>query len=61
MKIWLTGAALGASCLALVSGAAQRPGRPDAARTGWLTSFEAGRTLARQTGKPLFVVFRCEA
>jgi hypothetical protein len=28
--------------------------------SGWLTSYEAGRALARQTGKPLFVVFRCE-
>jgi hypothetical protein len=27
---------------------------------GWLKDYEEGRRLARETGKPLFVVFRCE-
>jgi hypothetical protein len=27
---------------------------------GWQTSLERGKALARQTGKPLFVVFRCQ-
>ncbi len=31
-----------------------------AAKTIWLTDLAAGRSLARETGKPLFVVFRCE-
>jgi hypothetical protein len=26
----------------------------------WVYSYDEGRRLARQTGKPLFVVFRCE-
>jgi hypothetical protein len=26
----------------------------------WLTDWEVARTLARKTGKPIFVVFRCE-
>lgn len=26
----------------------------------WLTSFEEGQRAARASGKPLFVVFRCE-
>jgi len=29
-------------------------------RINWVYEYEAGRALARQTGKPLFVVFRCE-
>ena len=26
----------------------------------WVYSYEEGQTLARQTGKPMLVVFRCE-
>tara|TARA_B100000686_G_scaffold77985_1_gene83992 strand:+ start:525 stop:743 length:219 start_codon:yes stop_codon:yes gene_type:complete len=26
----------------------------------WIYSYQAGKQQARQTGKPLFVVFRCE-
>ena len=26
----------------------------------WIYDYAAGQELARQTGKPLFVVFRCE-
>ena len=26
----------------------------------WMTDYEAARQLARRTGRPLFVVFRCE-
>jgi hypothetical protein len=31
-----------------------------AARNGWGSSLAAGLRQARQTGKPLMVVFRCE-
>lgn len=27
----------------------------------WLTSYEEARTLAKKTGKPIFLEFRCEA
>jgi hypothetical protein len=27
---------------------------------GWLTDYETARVIARRSGKPLFVVFRCE-
>ncbi|MBL8178787.1 MAG: hypothetical protein JNK48_29200 [Bryobacterales bacterium] len=27
----------------------------------WLTSYEEARTLAKTTGKPIFLEFRCEA
>jgi len=29
-------------------------------QTGWYLDYAQAKTLARQTGKPLFVVFRCE-
>lgn len=32
----------------------------DAARYGWLSSLTEGKAQARQTGKPLMVVLRCE-
>ena len=28
-------------------------------RNGWLSSLEEGRAQAKETGKPLIVVFRC--
>ncbi len=27
----------------------------------WLSNFEEARTLAKKTGKPIFLEFRCEA
>jgi len=32
----------------------------DASRYGWLSSLTEGKAQARQTGKPLMVVLRCE-
>jgi hypothetical protein len=34
-------------------------GDPQAGRYGWLSSLEAGKSQARQSGKPLMVVLRC--
>jgi len=28
--------------------------------TGWYTNYAAARAEAKRTGKPMFVVFRCE-
>jgi hypothetical protein len=36
------------------------PAKPDAGRYGWLTSYPAALAEARRTGKPIFLVFRCE-
>jgi hypothetical protein len=38
------------------AGIIDRPGAEDS--SGWLISYDAARTLARQSGKPLLVVFR---
>jgi hypothetical protein len=42
--------------LLLLAGRAE--GRPEAPR--WLSDLDAARKLSARTGKPLFVVFRCE-
>jgi hypothetical protein len=35
------------------------PAQPQKA-FGWLKDYEAGKAEARRTGKPIFLVFRCE-
>jgi hypothetical protein len=42
-------------CLA-EAGSAQRP----KARGNWHTDYAAARALARKSGKPMMVVFRCQ-
>ncbi len=49
---------LGLCCLAGGGAAAETAKKPNAPR--WLSDFEEGRKAARASGKPLFVVFRCE-
>jgi hypothetical protein len=34
--------------------------RPVDGKITWLSNYEEGKKQARQTGKPLFIVFRCE-
>jgi hypothetical protein len=60
MKRWPVSSALGLVLLAMA-------GRGDgqllvqAARSaGWFTDYQAARAAARSSGKPLFVVFRCQ-
>ena len=50
---------LGAVCVLLAGSAV---GAAEAPRSGphWLTDFEQARRAARESGKPIFVVFRCE-
>lgn len=36
----------------------QAPRHPKYPR--WITSYEAGRAVAKESGKPMFVVLRCE-
>jgi hypothetical protein len=39
---------------------AQNAGGENAAKYGWRSSWESARAEAKRTGKPLFVVFRCQ-
>jgi hypothetical protein len=61
MKRILTGCLLAASWLALPGAlAAEEEIERLAKRAGWLMDYPTARAAARQTGKPLFVVFRCQ-
>jgi hypothetical protein len=52
------------ACIAILSLAggawAQSPASKIAPQKGWLADYGAARNLAAKTGKPLFVVFRCD-
>ena len=61
MKTCAAFLALGLIALADTSAMAQRGRRgAQAGRNGWLFSLEQGQAQARETGKPLMVVLRCE-
>lgn len=49
---WVSAIFLGLICLSRGSAHASEP--------RWLSNWEEGRKAARASGKPLFVVFRCE-
>lgn len=40
--------------------AAAAPPKPDPARYGWHADLGAAEAEARRTGRPIFLVFRCE-
>ena len=52
--------ALGLLVVADSSALAQRRRGPQGGRYGWLGSLEQGKAQARESGKPLMVVLRCE-
>jgi hypothetical protein len=61
MKTCAAFLALGLLVVADSSVLAQRGRRgPQGGRYGWLGSLEQGQAQARQAGKPLMVVLRCE-
>ena len=39
---------------------AQTPRKADPAKYGWHTDYDAAKAEAKRTGKPIFLVFRCE-
>jgi len=53
---------IGAMFLAFfdAAGAAAIEPTPVTGKIKWVYSYAEGQKLARETGKPLFVVFRCE-
>jgi hypothetical protein len=57
MRSYLLAVTLG--LLAASANPAHAQGRKQA-REGWLGDYLVARDLARKTGKPLLVVFRCE-
>jgi hypothetical protein len=59
MNKWSVAAAVALTCAALHS-SAKDPIEPVLKAKGWFTAYEAARAEARRSGKPLFVVFRCQ-
>ena len=56
-------ALLAATMLATTSApllAEKIPAQKVGGRIDWVYDYQRGRSLAKQTGKPMFVVFRCE-
>jgi hypothetical protein len=60
MRRWLIGIALGLLLLTWGSPAIGQHTTEPARQAGWLTDYAAARALARSSGKPLFLVFRCQ-
>lgn len=58
MQRWMI--AFAGLLLAAPCASAQKSKGQNAAKHGWHNSWESARAEARRTGKPLFVVFRCE-
>lgn len=58
MKCHVLGATLAALAFASAPSVAQN--NKIAQQYGWTNSYEAGKALAKKTGKPIFLVFRCE-
>jgi hypothetical protein len=50
----------GFSVLLLATAAAPAQTGKAAAKFGWHTDYDAAKAEARRTGKPIFLVFRCE-
>ena len=49
------------ACLAIAAvGADVIPPKPVDGKVRWLFDYDEAKMLARQTGRPMFVVFRCE-
>jgi len=49
-----------AAAMSLAVEAADVPAVEVSGKIRWVYDYEQGKQLARQNGKPLFVVFRCE-
>lgn len=43
-----------------LAGAEKIPAQPVGGEIRWVYDYQAGKDEARQTGKPIFVVIRCE-
>ncbi len=54
-------ALLAAMCLPVhASGQEKIPPQPVSGKITWVYGYAEGKEAARQSGKPIFVVFRCE-
>jgi hypothetical protein len=58
MRRWLLGGVVALSLVVLENGAVPESTGGEARGPRWLTDYAAARKAARQSGKPIFVVFR---
>jgi hypothetical protein len=49
-----------AVCVSLLLGTSAEAQGRKSRREGWHNDYDVAKKLAQKTGKPLFVVFRCE-
>ncbi len=59
MRVWLLHGGILLITL-LVADTAYAAGASDSGTAVWLADYAQARMLARRTGRPLFVVFRCQ-
>lgn len=52
---------LALTALLMLAGSAFAASGLDAARHGWFTDYAKAKAEAKRTGKPILLVFRCEA
>ena len=58
IKPWLMSGVLTLGIGALGVGTAMRPAVGIEETSSWLSNYETAKSVARQTGKPIFLVFR---
>jgi hypothetical protein len=59
MRIWFIAGTLGAAVFLLSNSGKEVAGGPPNP-PGWFTDYAKAKAVARQSRKPLFVVFRCQ-
>ena len=60
MKRWSSLPVIGIALCGTLLGAVPNPTRCLAEEPGWMTDYAKALAKARETGKPLFAVIRCE-
>ena len=60
MKNWFFAGAVSAAALVLARGVGPDAAGGPPSPPGWFTDYAKAKADARQSGKPLFVVFRCQ-
>lgn len=57
---WCGGLLAAVALAGRTSGGEEIPPQPVSGKIRWLYNYDEGKAEARRTGKPMFVVFRCE-
>lgn len=60
MNRFLIGGMLAVAAVLAGQNVTGQPQKVNPNQYGWLTNLEQAKSLAKKTGKPIFLVFRCE-